>query len=120
MAPTTSTTKEAPSREPVNMVKAWERSMAPPSSRVSDEAATGEPESTMQAPSQPRPRVLQALSVKMEPEREGMRAAAPPFMIPSAITNRPKPRTPQPILAAMAPARLVLFGASGRAAGSTC
>ena len=56
------------------MVKAWEASMAPPSRKVSDEAAMGEPDRTRQAPSQPRPSVLQGLSVKIEPSRSGMSA----------------------------------------------
>ena len=59
------------------MVNAWVRSIAPPSSRVSAEAATGEPDSTMQAPSQPRPSVLHALSVKIEPSSVGTSACAP-------------------------------------------
>jgi hypothetical protein len=67
--------------------------MAPPSSRASDDAATGEPLSTRQAPSHPRPRVLQALSVKIEPSSEGISSAAPAFISPRAVTNRARPRS---------------------------
>ena len=77
---------------PVSMVNAWVRSMAPPSSSVSAEAATGDPDSTMHAPSQPSPSVLQALSVKIDPSRVGTSSAAPAFIRPRAMTNRPRPR----------------------------
>ena len=56
--------------------------MAPPSSRASAEAAIGEPDSTRQAPSQPRPRVLHALSVKIEPSRVSFSSLAPAFIRP--------------------------------------
>ena len=68
-------------------------SMAPPSRRASDDAAIGEPDRTMQAPSQPRPRVLQALSVKIEPSRVSLSSLAPAFMRPRAVTNRNSPTT---------------------------
>ncbi len=47
----------------------------------------------MQAPSQPRPSVLHALSVKIEPSSVGTRACAPAFIRPSAVTNRNSPNT---------------------------
>ena len=67
--------------------------MAPPSSRVSAEAAIGEPDSTMQAPSHPSPRVLHALSVKIDPVSAGTSAWAPAFISPRAVTNRNMPAT---------------------------
>jgi hypothetical protein len=75
------------------MVNDWVRSMAPPSRRASDEAATGDPDRTRQAPNHPSPRVLQALSVKTEPSSEGMSSAAPAFIRPSAVTNSARPST---------------------------
>ena len=66
-------------------------SMAPPSSRASEEAAIGEPDSTTHAPSQPRPSVLHALSVKIEPSRVSLSSLAPAFISPSAVTNRNSP-----------------------------
>ena len=68
--------------------------MAPPSSSVSDEAATGEPDSTMQAPSQPTPRALHALSVKIDPSSVGMSDVAPCFIRPRAVTKAPRPTAP--------------------------
>jgi hypothetical protein len=65
--------------------------MAPPSSKVSDEAATGEPERTRHAPSHPTPRALQALSVKIEPSSDGIRERAPSFITPRAVTNSARP-----------------------------
>ena len=83
--PTTRTTNDAPSREPVSMAKDSDRLMAPPSSRVSDDAATGEPDSTRQAPSQPDaegapPVVGEHRALERRDER--------PWLLPSSARGR--------------------------------
>ena len=77
----------------MSIVNACVRSIAPPSSSASDDAATGEPDSTRHAPSQPSPNVLQGLSVNTDPSRLGISAATPAFIVPSAVTNSPSPTT---------------------------
>ena len=96
------------------MAKDCDRSMAPPSSSVSDDAATGLPDRTRQAPSQPMPRALQPLSVKTDPSSVGIRLRAPSFIRPRAVTNRPRPTTPKTTRCHARPAAEVDLGDRGR------
>jgi hypothetical protein len=98
MTATTSTTKAAPSREPVNMVKPSSslRPRAPPLSSpaatsASEVAATGEPERTSSAPSHPRPSVERAFSTRTLPGWSTPSVDAPVFMSWSAPTKRKRP-----------------------------
>ena len=51
----------------------------------------------MQAPSQPTPRALHALSVKIDPSRVGMSDVAPCFIRPRAVTKAPRPMAPSTV-----------------------
>src|SRR5687767_14525721 len=75
-------------REPVSIVKPWNSVMESAATNVRAEAATGEPDRTRRAPSQPRPNVEAALRTRNPWSFRTLRLAAPVFMIWRAPMNR--------------------------------
>src|SRR5436309_15310881 len=104
--PTSSTMKEAPSREPVSMVKAWSSVSADAANSESATAATGDPDRTRYAPIQPRPRVLTGLSTGKVPFRSGASDLAPDFMNWIARMNRNRAAETERAFSAIRRARL--------------
>ena len=88
MKPVSNTMNDAPSREPESIVNVWSFVSVPAPKRVIAVAATGEPESTKYAPSQPNPNVEMPFANGNSPWICGPIAAAPAFMIWTARMNR--------------------------------
>src|SRR2546428_12839079 len=79
---------EAPSREPDSIVKVWRTEVVPAPNKLIAVAATGEPDRTRYAPSQPVPIVDSPLAIGNCPWIVGPTAAAPAFMSWIASVNR--------------------------------
>src|SRR6266576_3587223 len=79
---------EAPRREPDNIVKVWRTEVVPAPNRLIAVAATGEPDRTRYAPSQPVPIVDSPLANGNCPWIVGPTAAAPAFISWIARMNR--------------------------------
>src|SRR5919106_289895 len=79
---------EAPKRDPESIVNVWSLVSVPAPNRLIALAATGEPERTKYAPSQPKPSVEIPFANGNCPWMSGPIAAAPVFMIWTARMNR--------------------------------
>src|SRR5918999_5410598 len=81
-------TNAAPNREPVSIVKPSTSVIAFALTSVSEEAATGDPLRTNNAPSHPSPNVDPALRTRMPSFWRMLRFSAPVFITCRARTNR--------------------------------